>query len=248
MNKIIAYSALHYGSPYLGYAIQSVIHAVHEYHVLYSPDGSHGTKHSYNLPSSESEARLYSIALQAAGSKLHWHGGAWSHEGQQRDTIYKIAPDADVVLTLDYDEIWNPLSVQDAIEQAWHGDARIYRAPMVHFWRSFKRCVLDDPAFPERIVIPSRQERTFGLLKMKPLAHLGYAIPDELLRYKLHIHGHKNEMRTDIDWYNERWKVNAQKDCHWTMIDRWYPELIDPRSHLPALMMRHPYWGKDLIE
>lgn len=246
--KVIAYTALNYGSPYLGYAIQSVIHAVHEYHVLYTRNGSHGTLADFPPPFAESESNLYNIALQAAGNKLHWHNGEWRHEGQQRDTIYQLVPDADAILTLDYDELWSPLFVQDAIEQALNGDARIYRAPMVHFWRSFKRCVTDDPAYPERIVIPSRKERTFGLLDMKPIAHTGYAIPDELLRYKLHIHGHKQEMRQDIDWYNTRWKVNAQADCHWTMIDRWYPQLINPRDYLPVLMTSHPYWEKDLIE
>src|SRR5689334_6017907 len=103
MTKIIAYTALHYGREYLASAIRSVIDYVDEYHVLYTPIGSHG--HRTSIPCPETEMELFEIAL-SAGSKLRWCVGEWPHEGAQRDAILQIVPDADVILPVDYDEIW----------------------------------------------------------------------------------------------------------------------------------------------
>lgn len=241
----IAYTALHYGSPYLAYAIRSVIDAVDKYYVLYTPHGSHGTRNEAQLPVSDNRASLMKIAHYAADDKLIWVDGDWRVEGEQRDSIFTICPEAQQVLVLDYDEIWGAGLAELALGITYRMNSRDYRLPMVHFWRSFHRCVLHDPAFPVRIINPiGAGEAT---LSTPPIAHMGYAIPDWLLRYKMHIHGHRAELRQD-DWYTTKWQANAQEDCHPVGSDFWAPEEVNPLHYLPAWMQEHPYYNMEVIE
>ena len=102
--KIVAYTALHYGAEYLPWAIRSVIDAVDEYYVLYSDIGSHG--HHTLAVCPDNRAQLFDLAREAAGGKLRWIDGRWAHEGYQRDSIFSHVPDADAIVVLDADEIW----------------------------------------------------------------------------------------------------------------------------------------------
>jgi len=101
MIKVVGYTALHYGCDYLSYAIRSVINTVSEFHVLYTDKPSHGSRSDAVCPDSEQE--LHELAWQAAGSKLRWHYGTWLHEGEQRNSIYDYAPNADVIICADSD-------------------------------------------------------------------------------------------------------------------------------------------------
>ena len=132
------------------------------------------------------------------------------------------------------------------MSEANYGNQRQFRLPMVHFWRSFNKCVLHDPAFPVRIIKPhfAYGEQT---LHNGTVAHMGYAIPTWLLKYKMHIHGHRGELRKD-NWLYHRWLANAQNDCHPVGSDHWNPETVNPADYLPAFMAEHPYWGKAVIE
>ena len=240
--KTIAYTALAYGSPYLPWAIRSVIDHVNEYYVLYSADGSHSHKSTLPLPVSESRSNLLRLAKLVAGDKLRWIDGDWTQEGEQRDSIHTIVPDADVILVLDYDEVWQDVPL--IIEQATGHENRV---SMVHFWRSFHRAVLHDPAYPIRVIRP-KTEAIGTTVHPAPIAHMGYAIPSELMTYKRGIHGHKAQFRTDIDWWADRWMVNAQHDCHPVGSEYWNPEAVNPLDYMPDFMQAHPYFDKDVIE
>jgi hypothetical protein len=235
---IIAYTALHYGSPYLEWAIRSVIDHVDEYYIFYSADGSHGTRSNAILPNSDTPQALKDLAFKAAGDKLQWIEGGWQHEGQQRDAIYDyMPPNTDAILVLDYDEIWQ--DVDKAIKYAIDYNVQRSRLPMVHFWRSFHRAIIHDPAYPIRIIVPGgTQDHT---IQVRPIAHMGYAIPSWLVRYKMAIHGHKAELRKDIDWFRDRWITNAEEDCHPVGSEFWNPEIVRPGDYLPAFMQDHPY-------
>lgn len=247
--KIIAYTPLHYGRDYLAAAIQSVIDHVDEYHVLYTAQGSHG--HRSNVPCPESENELFQIAQMAAGSKLKWTRGDWTHEGQQRDDIHRIVPDADVVIALDSDEIWAEGQAEWAIQYAIINDSvKRFRVPIIHYWRSFHRCVLHDPAYPERVIMPKRTGNgkdtvpdNYGYIN-----HMGYAQRLDIVEYKLKTHGHKAEFRTDCDWFNDIYKANRQRDCHVVGSEWWNPEPVNWREYMPSWMERHPYADKDVIE
>src|SRR5688572_11569683 len=112
--RIVCYIALLYGSDFMNHAIRSIIDDVDSVVVLYSPVGSHG--HQSDMPCPDSRETLYEIASNAAGDKLRWFDGLWAHEGQQRDSIFQIVPDADVIVVLDSDEVWLPGLLNDAIE------------------------------------------------------------------------------------------------------------------------------------
>lgn len=246
--KVIAYTALHYGRDYLASAIRSVIDAVDEYHTIYTPVGSHG--HRSERPCPETREELYEIARAASGSKFHWHEGTWAYEGQQRDTINTLVPDADVILVLDADEVWSEGLAGAMIQLAsLNPHIRRWRVPFVHYWRSFHRCVLHDPAFPERVIRPSADAGGATSPSTLPIHHFGYAQRPEIVEYKQHVHGHRGEWRRDVDWFNERFMANAQHDCHPVGSDYWNPEAVDPFAlGLPDWMRGHEYAGMGVIE
>lgn len=228
----IAYTALHYGRDYLADAIASVIDHVDAYHVLYSAVGSHGTRTTTPCPETRDE--LLHIAWAAAGDKLIWHDGEWPHEGAQRDSIFAIVPDAERIIVLDADEIWTDAAA--ILRAADNADAGQVRVSMIHFWRSFHRAVLHDPAYPVRVHYP---QRTGEATVAGPIAHMGYAQRSEIVRYKMTIHGHRAELRPD--WYDTVWTPNVQTDCHPVGSDHWTPQRVDPWVYLPDTMRHHPY-------
>lgn len=244
MTKIVGFTALHYGKSYLASAIKSIIDSVDEYVVVYSDRGSHG--HSSDAVCPDTMNELYEIARHHAGDKLFWYSGHFPHEGAQRDMVFTLAPEADAIVVCDSDEIYPEGLVDDLLSQTSSWRRRNIRVPFVHFWRSFHRAVLHDPAYPVRIIYP----KVYGgeeTAHTRPVAHMGYAIPSELCRYKWTIHGHLNELRRDIDWFRDRWDVNAQTDCHPVGSEYWNPEPVNPDDYLPAFMQQHPYYKLDVI-
>jgi hypothetical protein len=245
--KTIAYTALHYGRDYLGYAIKSIIDYVDEYWVLYSPEGSHGYRTSATCPDSRDD--LLWIAQQVAGNKLRWIDGIWQHEGQQRDSIIEYCPDADAIIVLDADEIWPKPLIRDIVIYAKHATHREYRVPIIHYWRSFYRAVLFDPAYPTRLILPRIMNGidTFTTSGWH-INHMGYAQRPEIVRYKQLTHGHRNEWRTDCNWFEDTFMANAQVDCHPVGSEHWNPESVDPWRYMPEFMRSHPYAQMEVIE
>lgn len=263
--KVVAYTPLLYGAEYLAWAIRSVIDAVDEYWVLYAPTGSHNGNKPVELPEGEDARTLYEIAQDAAGRKLRWytHVG-WSTEGEQRDTIFKLAPDADRIIALDYDEVWSPGLVEAAVRtSASRPDVRNWRVPMIHLWKDFYHAILHDPAYPIRVINPraadgettfdaeahdaAKRELLTRTMEYVPefhsrIVHAGYAISPELMRAKWSgTHGHQNELRKDIDWFTERYEnPKATRDLHPVGSEWWNAEPIEPFVYLPQYMADHP--------
>lgn len=256
--KVVGYTALLYGKDYLAYAIRSIIDHIDEYHVLYSSIGAHG--HRTSTPCPETRDELYAIAQSAAGDKLRWHDGEWPYEGAQRDSIYEYAPDADVIVVLDADEIWgvHPGFGNSLVEQAistaqFNTEFRAFRVPIIHYWRSFYRVILHDPAYPVRVIMPKRQGGEsyippVGYHQGGVIHHFGYAQRPEIVEYKILTHGHKGEWRKDIDWFKDRYMANAQIDCHPVGSEYWNPERVDPYDFMPRWMESHPFFHMGVIE
>lgn len=249
--KTIAFTALHYGSEYLAWAIRSVIDHVDEYWVLYASKGSHGHHTDARCP--DSRALLLSIASEAAGPKLRWVDGEWAHEGYQRDAIHQHAPDADVILVLDADEIWPEALVGAVLQYArsiqYDWPRRMFRLPMIHYWRSFYRAVINDKSYPVRVIFPRIPAgETAAFTHVTPISHFGYAQRPVTVGYKQYVHGHKNEWRTDLDWFRDRYLANAQADCHPVTVDYWTPEPVEPLDYMPSWMAEHPYFGQEVIK
>lgn len=246
--KVVSYTALHYGKDYLYYAIRSVIDHVDEHYILYSRVGSHG--HRTERPCPDTRSELIDLAKRAAGDKLRWIDGEWTHEGAQRDSIFSYAPDADVILVVDADEVWpDDPALWEAVRSLSYGSGfRRWRLPMVHFWRSFHQAILHDPAYPERIICPHGVKNEAQTIPYyRPIAHLGYAQRSEIVSYKLLTHGHRNEFRRDCDWFHEKFMANAQHDCHPVGSEYWNPEPVNWYDYLPRWMAEHPYCEKMVI-
>ena len=245
MTNVIAYTALHYGSDYLDWSIQSIIDHVDEYHVLYSAVGSHG--HRTDVLNPDTREQLYALASDAAGSKLRWHDGEWAHEGYQRDSIHTYAPDADVILVVDSDEVFADGLAADAIEFAQVAGVRNIRLPFLHLWRSFRRGFAHDPAYPVRVICPLVASGETTMPTDKRVWHFGYAQRSEIVAYKVNVHGHRGEWRRDVDWLNDVFLANRQYDCHPVGSDAWNCEDID-QSQLPSALLNHPYRELSIIE
>lgn len=248
--RIVAYTALLYGKDFLAHAIRSIIDEVDEYIILYTPIGSHG--HRTDIPCPDTREELYDIAYEAAGEKLRWFDSTWDFEGQQRDSIFTVAPDADVIVVLDSDEVWPEGLLVSAIEGTSHWGARDIRMPMVHFWRSLKQAILHDPACPIRLIYPRAQggAQTFTPDPSLPilersLLHMGYAQRSEIVRYKLLTHGHANEFRRDVDWFHDIYMNPLRTtDLHPIGSDQWNWESVD----VPECLLDHPYAALEIIE
>ena len=245
---IIGFTACHYGADYLSYAIRSVAPAVDAWYVAYSPVGSHGYRASRPCP--ETEAELHDIAASAcaaSGTPLTWYAGSWAYEGKQRDSIFNQAPDADLILVVDADEIWQPMAVQSAISQGYAMKARNGRTRFMHFWRSFG-WVCRDAAQPVRVINP-RMANDDVYLDLPPVYHFGYARKPEAIAYKIETHGHRGEWRPE--WYEETflpWRPgHLSVDLHPTNHDFWHAQPYD-RATLPDLLHEHPYYEMEVIE
>ncbi len=244
---IVAFTALHYGADYLAYAIRSVAPQVDKWVFAYSPHGSHGHRSHYKCPDSEDSLRA--IAEAELGSKLLWHRGEWQAEGHQRDVVYELAPDADLIVVVDFDEVWHEDSLAAAIEQGLAMNARNGRVPFRHFWRSFN-WVCADLAQPVRIINPRHAGGNAEIDMPAPVEHFGYARTPEAIIYKIAVHGHLGEWRHD--WLPNKflpWSplTGPFEDLHPTNVDFWTARPFDKKA-LPELMHEHPYWDMEIIK
>lgn len=245
--KVIGFQALHYGADYIRASIRSVLPFVDEFHIAYTPIGSHG--HRANIPCPDTRIQLYALAKAEAGTKLIWHDGTWQFEGEQRNSIYEYVPDADVIVVVDSDEVYQDELLERAIPYAYMSTTRFWRLPFVHYWRSFYQAFTHDPAYPIRIICPKNADGTKTMQTNKVVNHFGYAQRSEIVRYKLLTHGHKNEFRKDCDWFNDVFMANRQTDCHPVGSEYWNVERINPfgLEYLPMWMHKHPYANMELI-
>lgn len=244
-RKIAGVVALHYGREYLPWSIRSVIKDLDELHILYSPVGSHSVR--TDVPCPETRDELFKIAHQEAGDKLRWHDGDWHYEGQQRDAIYSLT-DADVLVTVDADEVWHPGLLRAVLAYGEHATVSDLRIPFWHYWRSMRRVIKHDPALPVRVrFLPLRKgETTFQIPawcgESFRIHHFGYAQSAEIIGYKMKIHGHIAELRPR--WFEDVFLPNVQTDCHPVGSEWWTPEHCEP----PAFMADHPYYELEVIE
>jgi hypothetical protein len=247
--KVAAFTALHYGLDYLPYAIRSVVPFVDEWLIAYSPIGSHGYRTSVHCP--EKVGPLFDCANAVThefGVPLRWWSSTdWPHEGFQRDSVYQHT-DADLIIVVDADEVWQDGAVQQAIEHGKAMDVRHGRVPFIHFWRSFNWACRDD-ARPIRLLRPGLPMGDY-YADVDPVLHFGYAQTEYLTVYKWFVHGHKAELRQG--WHDNTFKYWSPldgpfQDLHPTNKDYWTAEPY-ARSKLPKFMRSHPFYDKEIIK
>jgi hypothetical protein len=249
--RVHSLTILHYGKDYLPYALRSIYPFVDQCHIFYTPTPSHG--HQTNIPPIETKEELIQAAYTYdPDSKIKWYDMlGLRHEGEHRDLALETvkAAGADLVLVLDYDEIWPADTLVHFLSDVWeNGKARNNLVNMIHFWRSFDWCCYDD-GWPVRIIDLRQDNNEVSYLpkRVGRVFHFGYAITDKIMQYKWQIHGHKNEMRPE--WLSDIWPMwPPRNDCHPTN-DKWFwnPEPFD-KEMLPDFMKQHPFYGMDKIE
>lgn len=252
--KVNSLTVLHYGVDYLSYSLRAISPLVNQSLIFYTPHPSHG--HSSNLPPIETRDELMASIPVDEWSKLTWvDTEAFWYEGQQRDYALKVASEnADLVLTMDYDEVWNPEVLEKTLDYIWRQNkARNWLLNFSHhLWRSFNWACQDD-GWPVR-VIDTRHNRGLAYIpkELGNVYHLGYAIPSRVMEYKLSIHGHKDELRPN--WLEEKWQAwPPVEDCHPTNGRKengegwWNPKPFD-KWQLPEVMYSHPFFNLERID
>lgn len=248
--KIVAFTALHYGIEYLDAAIRSVAPFVHEWHFAYSPVGSHGLRVPIQCPETGQQLRAAAEQAFSRSALQHnftynWYTENWYSEGQQRDSIQRHAPDADLIIVVDSDEVWAPEAIADALRVGAAQQTRDGLVPFWHFWRSFG-WMCSDAQRPVRLIRPHAPA---GLTyhNLPPVYHFGYAQRPEIVRYKIRIHGHRNEWRRDWLQRFEAWTPDGpHEDLHPVVYDLWTARPF-AREQMPDILREHPYYERGLI-
>ncbi len=229
---------LHYGLDYVFYAVASVIDAVDEFVVCYTPHPSHG--HRSDMEPVESERELKAAVMSAGGDKVRWYRVEqfWS-EGPHRDHALSLCR-GDVVLVVDADEVWSQEALDGALRLAQDDPTRWkWRVNFTTLWRSFSwKC--NDDLWPDRLYRRNATGREIGYIPQDlKIFHFGYAVTTKLMRYKMSCHGHKAQWRPG--WFDTKWNVwPPVPDCHPTDVGKWTPVPFD-RQELPPVMSNHPF-------
>lgn len=246
-----SYTIIHYGKAYLLEAIEQVLPFVDLAHIIYTPTPSHG--HSTLARNPDTKEDIHKEIGSIRTNKFRVYEAEFSQEGQQRDWAVDLCKrnGADVVLVVDYDEIW-PGKTLLWMMQRIKGDlggARNWLVNMTHMWRSFNH-VCRDNGWPVRFIdlTADNNDTRYMDRELGEVYHFGYAVTDDIMRYKWSIHGHKNDLRPN--WFEEKWH-NWQPgitDVHPTNDkDFWTPEPFD-KILLPEVMRVHPYFNLDRVE
>lgn len=240
--KVSACTVIHYGSDYAGYALRSVYDAVDEAIVCYTPHPSHGTRTAARCPETREQVR----AAVDVGPKVRWHEvDAFWQEGKHRDYALSLCK-GELVLVVDADEVWAPEALNRVLQVARDGRHRDTLVACLTPWRSFHWLCRDD-MMPVRVIRPGAAGVQPAPLDVR-FWHFGYAIRDEILRYKISIHGHRGDPGWNSNWYEEKWLPwPPVKDVHPTHCGPWNPEPFD-KNLLPAILREHPFWSLDKIE
>lgn len=246
-----AYTILHYGRDFLPYAIRSVYDFVDFHHIIYTPHPSHG--YITNTPPIETREELVAASKQYdPDNKIRWWDvDNFYEEGKHRDWAVNTCrkSGANVILVVDADEVWPAETLTKALAHIDQNRAGRWLVNMVHFWRSFN-WVCRDNAWPIRFFDfrPGvTLDQAYLPKETGDIYHFGYAVTEQVLRYKASIHGHHGEWRPD--WFDTKWAAwPPPEDCHPTNERGWWnPEPFD-KEQLPEFMRSHPFWGRERVE
>lgn len=238
--RSIAYIPLHYGSEYLDACIRSLHNHVERIVILYTPTPSHGKGTDAMCP--DSEIQLKEIALNAS-NKIDWIKlPQMDYEGKHRDYAFQYTDGYDVLVSADADEVWDEISLDYAIKNAYDGQHRRYRVDgFINFWKSFNE-VCYDWFHPVRLWNLRKQHEETDL--MGRVYHFGCAQREEIMRYKYLIHGHRDELRPD--WLNTVYFTDQKHNLHCTSNGIWNAVPFD-KSVLPEILKQHPNYDKERI-
>lgn len=243
-RRILGYIPLHYGKSYLKEAIQSLSPWVEKIIVLYTQNPSFGHGTTASCPEGREELKAI---VESASSKVEWVDTNVGQEGEHRGIIFSYAEGYDGILTVDSDEVLEYNDMAHALKLCWETDKRnIGFGGYVNFWKSFNYACYD--GFTPIRFINLHNGSGQGVVPVR-VYHFGYAQPDSVMKYKLLIHGHFDEIRPN--WYEDIYKAwapeNNFNDLHLTSFGLWNATPYD-RFTLPQCLLDHPFFDKEFIE
>jgi hypothetical protein len=245
--RVLGYLMLHYGMEYLEYVIRAIDPFCEEIMIFYTPVPTHNA--SIGIACPEKEEDLKKIA-QSASDKIRWiniSGKGIHNEGKHRNLIFEYTSGYDLVLNADSDEIWDQSALDKCLKEAIDIDSRyigIYG--FVNFYRSFNYIVTDQ-FYPIRIHNLKSGNKETKTVNGR-VYHFGYAQREEIVKYKIGIHGHRGS-----------WKKNWLKDkfldfdplttthMHPDSEQVWINAEKFDKTTLPEMLKSHPYYNLEKI-
>lgn len=245
MAKILAFCPLYYGRPYIHAAVQSVYDQVDKIVILYTDTPSQG--HATHLPCPDTEEELQNEVSEFS-DKIKWVKGDWKMEGEHVGAIIQHVEDYEWLWRFDSDEITPHGMIDKMIEQASLLPSARFQVHFQHFWKCFDKVNIDGQT-PVRLFRPGGEnaetilDSDDGKWRMH---HMGYAMPDEYMRFKWTCQAHKPELRPE--WYEEVWLKNGQNDVHPVAFGLWpKPEDYD-KTKLPEVLKQHEFYNMEIIK
>lgn len=244
--RVLTYFPIHYGKEYLACALQSVLEVSDKIVILYSPLPSYGFGTDVKCP--ETEEELLEIALKVCGDKLIWHKHQFGNEGEHRGYINTWSESYDLILAVDADEIFHTEELKVALQLAYEGKERFFGiAGYKNLWRSFN-FACHDGFTPVRIT-NLHNESGQGVVPCT-IYHFSCAQSEEIMRYKLLIHGHKDEIRPGwlenvyLNWTPQT--PPTEEGLHLVAKGIWQATPFD-KTTLPEYLKNHVNYNKELI-
>lgn len=257
--RALAYIPLHYGADFLIPACRAVLPAVDEIIILYSKKPSYGHAASLPIPEREEEHNLFKLFKslrdypEAAGKILSWKevNEKKEHLHRMHGVNYGVSKNYDLVMTFDSDEIWETNSLLDCLVEALNGSASHYHTNHEgwrHYYRNFNEYCTDGFE-PVRLFNLHNYGHRLGRVTANKIYHLGYAVKEDIMQYKLSCHGHKAEMNVEEFfefWKNydkESWELKQRTETDNTLhpVSRqvWYSTTVDEEKKLIKLLEKY---------
>jgi len=251
--SVLAYIPLHYGKEYLETTIKSIEDHVDRILIIYTCSPSYGHLSQEGCP--ETEEELQELAFDTS-EKIQWFrincrgSERINRENQHREIAFRYVRDSDdLILTADSDEVWDPRSLGETLEDARKTDSRyIGINGFVNFWRDFDH-IVNDSFRPIRVHNLRSRNRNSAEVK-GTIYHFGYAQRREIMEYKFKVHGHKNEIFSN--YLGQKFYAWSGIGCGVTHLhpasqDVWIEAERYDKEQLPEILKDHPNFDKSLI-
>jgi len=259
--KIAGYIMVHYGADYLAECIQSLSYICDKIIIIYTDRPTHtdmdiinGKPAAYK-PIGEDIRTLQQIAYDAS-NKVVWISINMEDqtrrvftEGAHRNLAFEYSQGFDMLVTLDTDEVWEPADIEASIREASGINSRYIGVDgFINFWRSFDYYLIDW-FHPHRLHNLRSTIIDKGVSVKSKIYHFGYAIKPELMKYKMHIHGHKSEIRPGwFDIWNNWTPDQLHGKFHMVSEQIWHDINLFDKNTLPTILRNHKYFNTPIIK
>jgi len=96
---------------------------------------------------------------------------------------------------------------------------------------------------PVRLIKPTGKPGQNAVVKGR-VFHLSYAEPEEIVKFKWSVSGHKRELRSE--WMEDIFLANRRTDCHPTT-KLWWNAIPFDKSTMPDCLKSHENFHKEII-